>query len=299
MSEVSQVIGLVGAGTMGSRMVAALREGDVQVAVWDVSEAARDAAAQLGATVCSSSAEVASLAEVVLLSLPGPTEVRQVTACADGLLDGDPLPSHIVDLSTVDPATSRELAELTESRGVHFVDAPVLGRPMSCGKWTIPAGGAREAVAAVEQVLRHFALRVVPVGPTGSGSALKLLNNLMFGAINAITCECMVGAARVGLDAATFFETVLESNAATVSNLFKELGPKILAADWAPTFTLSLLEKDNRLGVEMLKAAGLDATVSQVVADLNRRAISEGLGANDTSGLAKVVGLTNRTVGMR
>ena len=149
-------------------------------------------------------------------------------------------------------------------------------------------GGSPESIDAVRNVLSCFAAKVVHVGPAGAGNTVKLLNNLMFGAINAVTSECMAGAQRAGLDPEVFFTTVLESNAATVSNFFRELGPKIVKADWTPTFTLSLLEKDNRLAVEMLSGVGVDASVARAVDALNRRGLAAGLGADDTSGLVRL-----------
>ncbi len=285
----AEVVGLIGAGNMGSKILVRLCEETFSVVVWDIDEGARDRALTLGATLSKSSAEVASRSRVVLLSLPMPSDVLDVVGGTDGLLAAEPLPRVIVDLSTIDPTTAREVAGLASTSGVGYLDAPVLGRPTSCGNWTLPVGGTTDDLGEVEYVLSPIARRIVHVGASGAGSALKLLNNLMFGAINAITTECMVGAARVGLDAEKFFTTVVDSNAASVSNLFRELGPKILREDFSPTFSLSLLEKDNRLAVEMLSAAGLESVVGRAVTELNGNGIAAGLGPEDTSALVKLL----------
>jgi 3-hydroxyisobutyrate dehydrogenase len=111
----------------------------------------------------------------------------------------------------------------------------------------------------------------------------------MFGAINAITVEILAAAARLGLDPRVLFQTIVESGAATVSNLFREIGPKILEEDWSATFSLALLEKDNRLGLEMSEAAGARMQVARAVQRLNSDAVAHGLGRCDTSALIQLL----------
>lgn len=280
---------MIGLGAMGSRVAMALSGSGWPVAVWDNVRHVLARAGELGADPCRSVAEVAAQSAVVLISLPGPEEVREVVAGDEGLLRAAQPPRYIVDLSTVDPATTRHLSGLAIEVGTGYLDAPVLGRPLACGKWTLPVGGRPEDLKEVMEPLMCLATKVVRVGPPGAGNTVKLMNNLMFGAINAITAECMAGVERVGLDPELFFRTVVESDAATVSRLFREIGPKILAQDWFPTFTLSLLEKDNRLAVELLASVGVEAVVGRAVDELNRRGLAAGLGPDDTCGLVRLM----------
>ncbi len=289
MPEAPTAVGLIGAGTMGSRMARALLASGRTLVVWDISAAVRQRERDLGAIVVDSAREAGEQCDVVLLSLPLPHDVQEVVAGEDGLLSAHPLPGYVVDLSTVDPETSRTLSAASGDRGVRYLDAPVLGRPARCGQWTLPVGGAAEDVEAVRPVLNELATVVRHVGPVGTGNAVKLLNNLMFGAINAITVEVMAAAVRVDLDPRVLFETIVESGAATVSDLFREIGPKILAEDWSATFSLALLEKDNRLGVEMSEAAGARMVVARVVQCLNSAGVERGLGPCDTSALIQLL----------
>lgn len=211
----------------------------------------------------------------------------------EGLLSTATVGSLIVDTSTVDPGTTRANSEAAAAIGVGYLDAPVLGRPRGVGDWTLPVGGEEADLRRAEAVLGVIAARVVHVGPSGQGNTLKLLNNLMFGAINAATCETFALADRLGLDREAFFDTVVESGAATVSNLFRELGPKIIAGDFEPQFSVDNLEKDIGLGLALARTAGMTLDVGEAGQRLNRRAQAAGHGGQDTAAVVEVVGMAS------
>lgn len=274
---------------MGSRMASALSAAGYELHVYDVAlERARKVGDQLGAHIVDHPVELGERAGTVLLSLPGPSEVRAVVTHEGGLLSGAAHPQVIVDLSTVDPVSTRERAAKAADHGVGYLDAPVLGRPSRCGQWTLPVGGDEHRLQEVRPVLDVLAQRIIHVGPVGSGNVIKLLNNLMFGAINAITVESMAIAQRLEVDLGVFFDTIAESGAASVSNLFLEIGPKIVAEDTTPDFTLDLLQKDNTLALEMARAVACPAVVGNAVTVLNGFGQDRGLGELDSSALIKV-----------
>lgn len=281
-------VGLIGVGTMGSRMATALVAAGHTVLARDIDPVAAKRATEIGAEVLGSPMEVAEDAEVVLLSLPMPADVESVVAGPSGLLSAARAGQVIVDLSTVDPGVTGRMAAAAGEKGVGYLDAPVLGRPQGCGNWTLPVGGDEAALEKVRPVLEKLARRVVLVGPSGHGNVVKLLNNLMFGAINAVTVEVMALAARVGMPPKVFVELVTESGAATVSNLFKEVGPKVLARDFTPLFGIALLHKDNALALNMAKEAGMPMVLSGATQLLNEMALARGLGKEDTAAVVKV-----------
>ncbi|MHB0870825.1 MAG: NAD(P)-dependent oxidoreductase, partial [Chloroflexota bacterium] len=250
--------------------------------------AAAKRATEIGAQALGSPREVAEGAEVVLLSLPMPADVESVVTGPSGLLSAARTGQVIVDLSTVDPGSTRKMAAAAGEKGVGYLDAPVLGRPQGCGNWTLPVGGDEAALERVRPVLEKLARRVVLVGPSGHGNVVKLLNNLMFGAINAVTVEVMALAARVGMPPKVFVDLVTESGAATVSNLFKEVGPKVLARDFTPLFGIALLHKDNALALNMAREAGMPMVLSGATQLLNEMALARGLGKEDTAAVVKV-----------
>lgn len=284
--DVHMRISVIGLGTMGGRIADALLRGGQQVLGHDIDPAARARAEQAGIAVVGDDVVPWGGCDVVLLSLPGPDECRQVATSIARRPSGA---RAVIDLSTVDPRTSQECARVLADAGVGFLDAPVLGRPPACGSWTLPVGGAAERLEEVRPVLSLLAKSVRHVGETGSGSVVKLLNNLMFAVINTVSVQVLDLASKVGLEPSTFYGTVVDSGAATVSPLFREIGRSILEDDFTPAFTLALLEKDNRLGVEMARAAGGSLPLNEVVGPLLERALAEGLGSEDTSALVKLV----------
>lgn len=281
-------VGLVGVGTMGSRMLARLLESGHSVVARDIAPEAERRAAQAGATVVGSPADVARRASLALLSLPVPADVDQVVAGDDGLLAGAQPGTIIVDLSTVDPDTTRRNASRAAAWGVGYLDAPVLGRPPGCGKWTLPVGGESADLERARPVLEVLAARVIHVGLSGAGNTVKLLNNMMFSAINAVTAEVLAVCAALGMDPKVFVDTVADSGAATVSNLFRELGPKILARDFSAAFSIDLLHKDVRLALEMASGVKAPTLITPAGLVLIEMARARGYGAEDTGAVVKV-----------
>ena len=122
------------------------------------------------------------------------------------------------------------MAAASGRKGVAYLDAPVLGRPAAVGEWSLPVGGDPEHLAQCVDILKLFARNVFHIGPPGSGSKVKLLNQMMFSAINGMTAEMMAVAERVGIPQKLLYETISASQAATVSGLFKELGQRIASS---------------------------------------------------------------------
>jgi 3-hydroxyisobutyrate dehydrogenase len=279
----AKTIGIVGVGTMGSRIAAALLRAGAALVAHDIDPAALMAASGLGAAVVDTLAGLDGAGSVIL-SLPGPQEVLQVTSGLAALPHGAP---HVIDMSTIDPHTARLCARTLSDAGGSYTDAPVLGRPATCGSWTLPVGADAEGFARVQNSLAPVAARIIHVGDTGQGHVVKLLNNLMFGAINAVTAEALSLSRAVGMDPRVFVETVVESGAATVSNLFKDIGPRAVAGRFEPTFTLRLLNKDNLLAVEMAREVGMPLPIGSAITTLNQMAMLAGYGEEDSIAVLK------------
>lgn len=281
-------VGLVGAGTMGSRMCLNLIRAGHDVFVRDISDAAARVAAQMGAIAVDSPKAVASFSEVVLLSLPMPADVDTVVRGGDGLLAGAREGLVIADLSTVDPACTQRNAAVAERLGVGYLDSPVLGRPPGCGGWTLPVGGEAAALERAKPALEALAKTILHVGPSGHGNIIKLLNNMMFGAINAVGAEILSACEKVGMDPQMLYSAVAGSGAATVSNLFREAGQKMLARDFSPLFKLDLLFKDMDLGIRMAEQHGAHLYISPAAQRLNGIAREKGYGGEDTCAVLKI-----------
>jgi 3-hydroxyisobutyrate dehydrogenase len=277
-------IAVIGLGRMGHEAATALAAAGHEVLGVDPSEAARERAGAAG-LVAAGCLPPDARVELAVLSLPTPEHVTSV--CGELGDAGDSLRA-VVDLSTIDPATARRAAATLAEGDVAFLDAPVLGRPEMCGSWTLPVGGSNDDFIFVDPVLAAVAERRILVGAVGAGSVVKLLNNLMFGAINAVTAEILAVTDRLGVPPATFVEVLSPSRAASVSGLFRDVGPRIAARRYDdPSFTLALLQKDNDLAAQMLAEAGLQPLIAQTVGVLNRLAVSGGWGDLDTAAMVE------------
>ena len=277
-------IGIIGMGIMGRTVAKKLIENDKQVVTFDIYEPSIAAAAELGAQISSSIAEVVGQAEVVFMFLPGPSEVVKCVSGNKGILVSARKNLIVVDFSTVDPQTSSNMAKLARNKHVGYLDAPVLGRPTTIGKWALPVGGDKAVLNSCRKLLRLIAAHVIHIGESGSGNKLKLLNQMMFGAINAMTAEMMALSSELGIEPHVLYETIMASQAATVSNLFRELGGRIASENYEnPTFTVDLLAKDVQLGIAMAKGNSTPPVLSRTVELINEISLAQGFGDKDTS----------------
>ena len=281
-------VGVIGVGTMGMLAVQLLLEKGQKVLVSDVKADALAKVESLGATSLSTPAQLATQTNLVLLFLPGPSQIEAVVSGEAGLLSAARASQTIIDLSTTDPQTTRRLGERAAAMGVHYLDAPILGRPSAVGRWVLPVGGEAEVLERSRAVLEKLAQTVIHVGPLGAGHTLKLLNALMFSAINAMTAEMMAISAKAGLEPRVLYDTIAGSEAATVSGLFRECGRKIVERNFDPAFSVDLLCKDNGLAIQMAKDAGAPPILASAIQTLNELARATGHGREDTSALVKV-----------
>ena len=281
-------VGVVGVGTMGALVVGRLVQAGYPVVACDNDPRGQERARALGAVLAAHPQELAAQTGLALLVLPGPRQVEDVVAGERGLLSGARAGQIVVDMSTVDPATTRRLGTRAAEMGVLYLDAPILGRPSAVGRWVLPVGGEPAHLERCRPVLEAVARKVTHVGPLGAGNTIKLLNALMFSAINAMTAEMMAIASRVGLSQHVVLDTIAGSDAATVSPLFQEVARKIVAGDFDPVFSIDLLCKDNGLAVGMARSSGAPPILASTVQTLNELAQARGLGPEDTSALVKL-----------
>lgn len=277
-------VGVVGLGAMGGAIAAALTTGR-RVVVHDPSPEAAARAAASGCEVAPSVAALGEAADTVVLSLP---DAAVVLAVLDVLLELDRPPTLVVDTSTIGPADSRAHAARCARVGTAYVDAPVLGRPAAVGRWTIPVGGSTPELG-LDELLAPVAARVVPVGEVGAGSTVKVVNNQMLAVINAGTAEALALAAAAGLDPGVFVDTVIDSGAASVSGLFRDVAPRAVDGDYDPVFSLDLMRKDNALAVQLAEAAGVPVPVSEAALSLHSEGVEAGLGDRDSIAVLRVL----------
>ena len=251
---------------------------------WDVREAA---AKDLSNLTLATPEEVARESGVILLCLPSPKETAQIIEDERFLAELSSA-NVLVDMSTSDPASAHRFSECLAATGAYFLDAPILGRPDTCGSWTLPVGGDAEALGRVRPVLEEVAARIFHAGEAGTGHTIKLLNNLMFAAINAVTAEVVSACNHLDVPPERFLDIVGGSAAATVSPLFLALVPRMSSSVAEPVFTVDLLRKDLKLVVEMCEAQSAPLLLARTLQAITDLAHARGLGKEDSAALVKV-----------
>ena len=286
-------IGIAGLGIMGFNAAAKLRKHGFVVRGYDISPHTAERAAKEGVSLVESLEDMAAISELVLIFVPGPKETEDVITGEKGLMRHARQGLVIVNMSTVNPDVNIRMGKMLADIGVGIIDAPVLGRPSGVGKWAFPVGGNRNHVDAAMPALTALGGsqdNVFHVGPLGDGNKLKLLNNMMFGAINACAAEIMALAKYMGLSQKLLLDVAVAANAGTVSNLYQEIGTRIAESHYdKPTFTVDMLIKDNHLCLEMARQHGVPMIVGNAVDSLNRLASLHGLGAEDNASMWKMV----------
>lgn len=275
-------VGVIGLGRMGSAIAGRLAE-SFDAAGWDVRPVTVD-----GVTQVATAADLVSGRDVLISCLPSPVETTAVIEDPAFLAAFAAGNAVFVDASTSDPESVRALASRLGAAGSRLVDGPILGRPDRVGAWTMPLGGDASAVQRARPVLERIAERVEHVGPLGAGHTIKLLNNLMFGAINVITAEAIAACDRLGVDPARFVDLVTASKAATVSPLFQALAPRMLGSDEPPVFTTALLAKDADLARRMCESAGVPVRLAPHVAATAAEAVAAGFGDDDSAAVVQL-----------
>lgn len=277
--------GIVGLGVMGGRCAKKLLEAGISVAGYDPSPVAVRRAEEAGITVCGSPADVAGRASVVLLFVPGSADTEQAIMGEGGLMAGASAGGVIVNMSTVEPGVNARMAERLEPEGIAFADAPVLGSPSGVGSWAFAVGASAGTFARIRDVLLILSGsedRLFHIGPVGHGNRLKLLNNMMLGAINACAAEIMALADHMGLSQKTLIDVAVAANARVLSNAYREIGSRIVEERYDdPTFTVDMLIKDNRLCLDMAREQGAPLVLGAAADYVHRMAAAQGYGPKD------------------
>ena len=287
------MVGIVGLGIMGLRAAEKLREHGFTVQGYDPFPRAAERAAKAGITLATGPDALAAVSDCVLMFVPGPKETEAVIAGENGITKRGRQGLIVANMSTTDPDSNIRMGELLAQHGMAIVDAPILGRPAGVGNWAFPVGGEQKHVVAITPVLAALggsADKVFHIGPLGSGNKLKLLNNMMFGAINACTAEIMALAHHTGISQKTLVDVAVAANGGTVSNLYKELAARIHENRYDdPAFTVDMLAKDNHLCLEMARKYNLPMLLGNAVDSLNRLSSLHGLGSEDSAAMWKMV----------
>ena len=286
----SESVGFVGLGIMGSLQAANLAKAGYELTVFNrTRERAEKWAAKHGGTVAGSPREVAERSDVVITMVVDGPQVKQMILGEDGALEGARDGTLFVDMSTIAPATARELAETLSAQGHAFVDAPVTGSSpkAEAGTLTIMVGGAEEDVARARPLFEVMGEKIVHAGEAGQGQSVKVLSQ----GVTAVNCATLAQAIAVGRKIGLDLDALLEvmTGGSSDSTMRELKGRPMLEHDFTPLFKLEHMLKDVQLCLEESRGAGSSFPFAALAGELYSAGVGRGLGQEDFGAVLEVV----------
>jgi 3-hydroxyisobutyrate dehydrogenase len=279
-------IAFIGIGTMGSRMVANLREAGHEVVVNDLSRDAGRRLEEIGCTWANSPADAASQAEVTMTSLPMPADVEKVVVGSGGVIEGAAPGSVYVDLSTSSVSMSRKLSAQLAEKGIHMLDAPVSGGPMGAesGTLILMVGGDEAIFERVRPALAPLGTNLAYMGPIGCGSIAKLCHNMIGIVCGQVIAEGFTLGVKAGIDPERLLEAVKGGAYGKHMGLHHGLPEVIFKGDFDnPRFALALARKDVGLATELGREYEVPMALANVAEQSMIDAMQRGWGKRDSS----------------
>ena len=290
-------LGFIGLGHMGRPMARRLLAAGHELTAHNRSRAVVEEFVGAGAAGASSPDEVVEASEVVLTALPYPTSIEEVYFGPGGICHHARAGQVIVDHSTIGPDQSRRIAAALLSRGADFLDAPVSGGPEGAerGSLAIMVGGSRAAFDRVRPILLVLGSSVHLCGPSGAGSTMKLLNQILISVHTIVTAEAVAFAEQAGLDPHLALDLIPAGLAG--SAIFDRNARRTLVEDFAPGARLDLLVKDAALVRELCDTLALCLPVFFEARNSLEQAFNKGYDQHDLAAVIHSVRPTPPPVG--
>lgn len=281
-------IGFIGMGIMGVPMAKNLLKAGHALTVYNrTAEKCAPVAAE-GAAIAATPLELTKACDVIIVMLTGPEAIDNAFFGDEGAseaCDG----KIVINMSTVSPAYSRELAANLDALGAAFVDAPVSGskKPAEEGTLVILAGGEEKTISQVEPILLGMGKKVVRCGPAPNGSMMKMSINLLLGAMCEGLAEMISFGERGGLDRKTMLDVIM---AGPLKNgLFELKAPMFEKGEFPAQFPAKHMAKDLKFVVDTAYETGASAPAAHVLLQLYRKAVAMGLGDDDFAAVFKTL----------
>jgi 3-hydroxyisobutyrate dehydrogenase len=294
----SERIGFVGLGIMGRGMVRNLLKNGFSVRVWNRTVSRSEELAKDGAVIGSSPQDVAANSDIVITCVSDTPDVQAVILGENGIIHGAASGSLVIDMSTISPQATIEIAKQLNAKGVQMLDAPISGGSEGAAKGTlsIMIGGAEADVARAMPAFQAMGKTITHVGAQGAGQTVKLVNQILVVGNCLAMCEAMVFAQAGGVDLEKCLNAV--TGGAAGSWMLANRGPQIMNRDWRPGFTINLQQKDVRLILKEADDLGVPVMATGLIFNLYRTLQQMGLGEEGNHALVKALeNLSGVTVG--
>ena len=278
-------IGWIGTGVMGSSMCDHVLAAGYRVTLYSRTKAKAQPLLNLGAAWAENPCTVAAESDILFTMVGFPQDVRAVYFGKDGILAGAQPGAVLVDMTTTDPALSREIAERATAKGLSAIDAPVSGGDVGARNATlsIMVGGDRVAVQAVMPLFELLGKKIVHQGGSGTGQQAKLCNQIVIAGTMIGVCESLLFGYKAGLDLTRMLDSIRGGAAACWT--LDHLAPRILQRNFDPGFFVEHFVKDMGLALEESKRMGLVLPGLTLVHQLYHAVMALGHGRSGTHAL--------------
>jgi 2-hydroxy-3-oxopropionate reductase len=286
-------IGFIGLGVMGKPMARNLIAAGYDVTAYSRTRASIDEVE--GATPADGPREVAAQSDLVVTMLPDSPQVEEVVT---ELLPGASEGSLLVDMSTISPVVTRELAERAAQRGVGYVDAPVSGGDVGAREATlsIMAGGSDEDFERAKPIFEALGKTITHVGPVGAGQVVKACNQVVVALTIEAVSEALVLGSKAGVDPGTIIRVL--SGGLAANRVMEMRGRNFLEHDFDPGFRIDLHHKDINIALATAREYGVAVPATAAVGEMLQALRTRGQGDRDHSAILTLIeDLAQHTIG--
>jgi 3-hydroxyisobutyrate dehydrogenase len=282
-------LGFIGLGIMGRPMVMNLLKAGFSVTVYNRTADKMKQAINAGARAANSPQQVAEQADIIMTIVTDSPDVNQVITGKEGVLKGISGGKIVIDMSTISPAVTQNLARELSSKGAHMLDAPVSGGDSGAkaGTLAIMVGGEEKVFEACRPVFEAMGKTITYVGGHGMGQTVKLCNQILVSVTNLAVCEAITLARKSGVDPHVMIQAT--SRGAAGSWQLENLGPKMADRDFDPGFMIDLQQKDLKLALEAARAQNIPVPALGLVHQLFMGCQAAGEGREGTQALIKSI----------
>lgn len=278
-------IGFIGLGIMGKPMASNLLKAGHSLVVHDITPAAREAMAAIGAGWAGSAREAAAQSDLVITMLPDGPEVEAVVTGPGGVLEGAHAGLTVVDMSSISPVVAQKVGAACAAAGVDFLDAPVSGgEPKAIdGTLAVMVGGDAKAFERVAPILGAVASSVTLTGPVGAGNVTKLANQIVVACNIAALGEALVLATKAGLDPQVVVDAIKGGLAG--STVMNAKAPMVIGRNFKPGFRIKLHQKDLRNALNAAESMKVALPITSLVQQMLMALMNDGKGDCDHSAI--------------
>jgi 3-hydroxyisobutyrate dehydrogenase len=282
-------IGFIGLGTMGVGMALNLLKAGHEVSVHNRTREKEEAVAKEGARRAESPREAADGAEIIVTMVSDTPDVEEVVLGAEGVIQGALQGAIVIDMSTISPTATRQMAEALDKKGIKMLDAPVSGGPEGANNGTlaIMVGGDAPAFEKALPILEIMGKTVTHVGPIGAGQITKAINQIIISGTYLTVAEGLTLGMKAGLNMEKVIAAI--SGGAASSWVLHNRGINVVNNSYPLGFRVKLHHKDLRIALETARELGVTLPAAALVAQIENGLIARGFGDDDVSAIGRSI----------